>query len=159
MATWSFLLWFLLGVANGTISGLLPGLSGSVGIALMIPFTFDMEATQAIGLFVAALAGQNFAGSITAILIHMTGSSVNAATTYDGYPPARQGRGGFAIGVSAMSSFLGSLIGILIILALFPLTRSIILSFSFPDFTMLGVLGLTIIAVASRGAMIKGLIA
>ncbi|PZF80364.1 tripartite tricarboxylate transporter permease [Jiangella anatolica] len=159
MMSWSFLLWFLLGVANGTISGLLPGLSGSVGIALMIPFTFDMEATQAIGLFVAALAGQNFAGSITAILINTPGSSVNAATTYDGYPLARQGRGGFAIGVSAMASFLGSLIGILIILALFPLTREIILSFSFPEFTMLGVLGLTIIAVASRGAMIKGLIA
>ncbi|WP_157987865.1 tripartite tricarboxylate transporter permease [Jiangella endophytica] len=159
MATWSFLLWFLIGVLNGTIFGLLPGLSGSVGIALMIPFTFDMEPMQAMGLFVAALAGQNFAGSITAILINTPGSSVNAATTYDGYPLSRQGRGGFAIGVSAMASFLGSLIGIAIIIALFPLTRSILLSFSFPELTMLGVLGLAVIAVASRGSMIKGLIA
>lgn len=159
MATWSFLLWFFIGVLNGTIFGLLPGLSGSVGIALMIPFTFDMEPMQAMGLFVAALAGQNFAGSITAILINTPGSSVNAATTYDGYPLSRQGRGGFAIGVSAMASFLGSLIGIAIIIALFPLTRSILLSFSFPELTMLGVLGLAVIAVASRGSMIKGLIA
>lgn len=158
MATWGFLLAFLLGAANGMFFALLPGLSGSVGIALMIPFTFSLGVTEAMGLFVAALAGQNFAGSITAILINTPGSSPSAATTFDGYPLAQMGRGGFAIGVSAMASFLGSLIGICVILALFPAMRVIILSFSFPEFTMLGVVGLTVIAVAARGSMIKGLI-
>jgi TctA family transporter len=158
MQSWMFLLAFLIGCANGMFFALLPGLSGSVGIALMIPFTFGLGVTEAMALFVSALAGQNFAGSITAILINTPGSSPSAATTFDGYPLARQGRGGFAIGVSAAASFLGSLIGIVVILALFPVMRSVILSFSFPEFTMLGVVGLAVIAVASRGSVIKGLI-
>jgi TctA family transporter len=159
MQSWVFLLAFLLGCANGMLTGLLPGLGGSVGIALMIPFTYGMDTASAMGLFVAALAGQSFTGSITAILLNVPGSSPSAATTLDGYPLAQQGRGGFAIGVSATASFLGSLVGPLCLLALIPLVRPIVLAFSFPEFTMLGILGLTIIAMASRGSMFKGIVA
>ena len=159
MASWGFVLGVSIGVINGMIFGLLPGLSGSVGIALMIPFTFAMEPTTAMGLFVGALSSQTFAGSISAILLNTPGTSPNAATTFDGYPLARQGRAGFAIGISAMASFLGSLIGVLILIALFPLMRGIILAFSFPEFTMLGVVGLAAIAVASRGSTLKGILA
>ena len=159
MATWGFVLGLSIGILNGMIFGLLPGLSGSVGIALMIPFTFGMEPTTAMGLFVGALSSQTFAGSISAILLNTPGTSPNAATTFDGYPLARQGRGGFAIGISAMSSFLGSVIGVAILIALFPLMRGVILAFSFPEFTMLGVLGLAAIAVASRGSTLKGILA
>lgn len=159
MQSWVFLLAFLLGCLNGMLTGLLPGLGGSVGIALMIPFTYDMDTASAMGLFVAALAGQSFTGSITAILLNVPGSSPSAATTIDGYPLARQGRGGFAIGISATASFLGSLVGPLCLVALIPLVRPIVLAFSFPEFTMLGILGLTIIAMASRGSMFKGIVA
>jgi TctA family transporter len=159
MQSWAFLLAFLLGCVNGIVFGMLPGLSGSVGIALMIPFSYAMQPEAAMGLFVAALAGQTFAGSISAILLNTPGTSPNAATTFDGYPLARQGRGGFAIGISATASLLGSFVGLIVLIVLFPVMRSIILAFSFPEFTMLGVLGLTAIAVASRGSMIKGLIA
>jgi len=159
MASWGFVLGLSIGILNGMIFGLLPGLSGSVGIALMIPFTFAMEPTTAMGLFVGALSSQTFAGSVSAILLNTPGTSPNAATTFDGYPLARQGRAGFAIGISAMASFLGSLIGVAIIVALFPLMRQIILSFSFPEFTMLGVVGLAAIAVASRGSTLKGILA
>ena len=159
MQSWAFLLAFLVGCLNGIIFGMLPGLSGSVGIALMIPFTYAMQPEAAMGLFVAALAGQTFAGSISAILLNTPGTSPNAATTFDGYPLARQGRGGFAIGISATASLLGSFVGLIVLIVLFPVMRSIILAFSFPEFTLLGVLGLTAIAVASRGSMIKGLIA
>lgn len=157
MQSWAFLLAFLIGCLNGIVFGMLPGLSGSVGIALMIPFTYSMSATEAMALFVAALSGQTFAGSIAAILLNTPGTSPNAATTFDGYPLARQGRGGFAIGISATSSFVGSLIGVVLLIALFPLMRPIILAFSTPEFTMLGVLGLAAIAVASRGSLLKGL--
>lgn len=153
-----FLLAFAIGVLNGMLFGALPGLSGSVGIALMIPLTFGMGASQAMALFVGALAAQTFAGSITAILINTPGTAPNAATTFDGYPLARAGRGGFALGISATSSALGSLIGVLLLVALFPAVRSIILAVSFPEFTMLGVMGLTVIAVASRGSLFKGII-
>lgn len=158
MASWGFVLGLSIGILNGMIFGILPGLSGSVGIALMIPFTFGMEPTTAMGLFVGALSAQTFAGSISAILLNTPGTSPNAATTFDGYPLARQGRGGFAIGISAMSSFMGSLIGVAILIALFPLMRGVILAFSFPEFTMLGVLGLAAIAVASRGSTLKGIL-
>ena len=153
----SVLIAFLIGVANGLFFGLLPGLSGSVGIALMIPLATGIGATQAIVLFAAALSGQTFAGSIAAILLNTPGTSPNAATTFDGYPLTRAGRGGFAIGISATASALGTAIGTVVIMALFPVVRSVILAFSFPEFTMLGVLGLAAIALASRGSQLKGL--
>lgn len=159
VATWQFLVAFLIGCANGMLTGLLPGLGGSVGIALMIPFTYGMETTTAMGLFVAALAGQSFCGSVSAILLNIPGSSPSAATTLDGYPLARMGKGGFAIGISAAASSLGALIGTIVLIALIPAVRPLVLSFSFAEFTLLGVLGLTIIAMASRGSMIKGIIA
>src|SRR6201991_3312338 len=158
MASWTFLAAFLIGCVNGMITGLLPGLGGAVGIALMIPFTYNLDTATAMGLFVAALAGQTFCGSVTAILLNVPGSSPNAATTLDGYPLTRQGRGGFAIGISASSSFLGAMIGTLVLIALIPLVRPLVLAFSFPEFFMLGVLGLTIIAMAARGSMLKGVI-
>lgn len=155
---WAFLAAFLIGCVNGIVFGMIPGLSGSVGIALMIPFTYAMGPAEAMALFVAALSGQSFAGSITAILINVPGSSPSAATTIDGFPLARKGLGGFAIGISAAASFLGSVIGTLVLIALFPVVRGIILAFSFPEFAMLGVMGLAVIALASRGSLLKGLI-
>lgn len=155
----SVLIAFALGLANGMIFGILPGLSGSVGIALMIPLTYGMGAGEAMTLFVAALSGQTFAGSISAILLNTPGTSPNAATTFDGYPLARAGRGGFAIGISAGASAMGSVVGVLVLVALFPVMRSVILAFSFPEFAMLGLVGIMAIALASRGSLAKGLIA
>lgn len=153
------LLFLALGILNGMVFGLLPGLSGSVGIALMIPLTYGLSLEQAMVLFVAALSGQTFSGSIGAILLKMPGTSPNAATTFDGYPLAQQGRGGFAIGISAMASAMGSLIGVVVLIALLPVVRQTILLFGYPEFTMLGILGLTAIALASRGTLLKGLVA
>ena len=151
------LLFFLLGTLNGMLFGLLPGLSGSVGIALMIPLTYGISLNQALTLFVAAMSGQTFAGSIGAILINMPGTAPNAATTFDGYPLTRRGRGGFAIGISAMSSAMGSLIGCVVLVVLLPVVRATILAFGYPEFTLLGVVGLAAIAMASRGTLLKGL--
>ncbi len=158
LLTWPLPLWFAVGVLNGMLFGLLPGLSGSVGIALMIPLTFGFGAGEAMALFVGALGGQTFSGSITAILLNTPGTSPNAATTLDGYPLARQGRGGFAIGISATASAMGSVIGLVVLLILLPIVREIILAFSFPEFMMLAVMGLAAIAAASTGSLFKGLI-
>jgi len=156
--TWPMPLWFLVGMINGMLFGPLPGLSGSVGIALMIPLTFGFSTAEAMTLFVGALGGQTFSGSVTAILLNTPGTAPNAATTLDGYPLARQGRGGFAIGISATASAMGSIIGLVLLVALLPFVRAIILSFSFPELTMLAVLGLAAIAAASTGSLAKGLI-
>lgn len=155
---WPLPLWFVIGILNGMIFGLLPGLSGSVGIALMIPLTFGLGLGEAMALFVGALGGQTFSGSVTAILLNTPGTSPNAATTLDGYPLARQGRGGFAIGVSASASALGSVLGLLILVLMLPVVRQIILAFSFPEITMLAVMGLAAIAAASTGSLLKGMI-
>ncbi|HSG79971.1 MAG TPA: tripartite tricarboxylate transporter permease [Acidimicrobiia bacterium] len=158
LLVWPLPLWFLLGVLNGLVFGILPGLSGSVGIALMVPLTFSLDAGESMALFVAALSGQTFAGSITAILLNTPGTSPNAATTLDGYPLARQGRGGFAIGISATASALGSVVGVMVLIALLPVVREIILAFSFPEFALLALMGLAAIAAASSGSLVKGLI-
>jgi TctA family transporter len=155
---WPLPLYFALGVLNGLVFGLLPGLSGSVGIALMIPLTFGLSAGQSMALFTAALSGQTFAGSISAILLNTPGTSPNAATTLDGYPLARQGRGGFAIGISATASAMGSAIGVVVLIALLPVVRQVILAFSFPEFALLALMGLAAIAAASQGSLFKGLI-
>lgn len=155
---WPLPLWFVVGLLNGLIFGLLPGLSGSVGIALMVPFTFGFEPEEAMALFVTALSAQTFAGSISAILLNTPGTSPNAATTLDGYPLARQGRGGFAIGISATASALGSVVGLIVLVALLPVVRNVILAFSFPEFTMLAIMGLAAIAAASSGSLVKGII-
>lgn len=154
----SVLLAFLVGVLNGLVFGAIPGLSGSLGIALMIPFSYGLGAEAAIVLFAGAMSGQTFAGSVSAILINTPGTSPNAATCFDGYPLTKQGRGGFAIGVSATASALGTVVGALSLVLLIPFVREIILAFSFPEFTMLAVLGLAAIAVASQGNRLLGLI-
>ena len=156
--TGAVLLAFLLGTLNGIFFGMIPGLSGSLGIALMIPFTYGMDGSSAIVLFCAAMSGQTFAGSISAILINTPGTSPNAVTCFDGYPLAKQGRGAFAIGISAASSALGTLFASLVIVAALPFVRAIILRFSFPEFTMLAVLGIAAIALASSGSRILGLV-
>lgn len=159
LLSWPLLLFFLLGTLNGLIFGILPGLSGSVGIALMIPLTFGIDISEAIVLFTAALSGQTFAGSITAILLNTPGTAPNAATTFDGYQLSRQGKAGYALGISAMASSLGSLVGVVVLVVLLPAVRVFILSFSYPEFMLLAMMGLAAIAAASRGSLIKGLIA
>lgn len=151
-------MFFAIGIANGMFFGAVPGLSGSVGIALMIPLVGEIGADKAIILFCAALSAQTFAGSMSAILLNTPGTAPNAATTLDGYPMTLQGKAGMALGISACASAMGTLIGTVIIVVLLPFVRAIILSFSFPEFALLALVGLAGIAVASKGAILKGLI-
>jgi putative tricarboxylic transport membrane protein len=146
-------------MANGMFTGFIPGLSGAVGIALMIPLIGGIGPEKAIILFCAALAGQSFAGSISAILLNTPGATPNAATMLDGYPMTLQGKGGMALGISATASAMGGLIGTLIIVILLPFVRAIVLAFSFPELALLMLVGLSTVAVISKGAILKGYIA
>jgi putative tricarboxylic transport membrane protein len=159
MFTWSGLMFFAIGMANGMFTGFIPGLSGAVGIALMIPLIGGIGPEKAIILFCAALAGQSFAGSISAILLNTPGATPNAATMLDGYPMTLQGKGGMALGISATASAMGGFIGTLIIVILLPFVRAIVLAFSFPELALLMLLGLSTVAVISKGAILKGYIA
>lgn len=148
----------VLGTLVGLLFGMFPGLGGPVALALLIPMSFGMDQGSAMVLFASAMGGVTFGGSVTAILLNTPGTAPNAATMFDGYPMARQGRAGEAIGASAASSAIGAIIGLVFLVALIPVARSVILAFQPPEFFWLSIFGLSIIAVVSMGNVLKGLI-
>lgn len=156
--TWPTVGILVIGTIIGLVFGMFPGLGGPVALALLIPVSFGMDQGNAIVLFGSAMGGVTFGGSVTAILINTPGTAPNAATMFDGYPLARQGRAGEAIGASATSSAIGAIIGLVILVLLIPVARNVILAFQPPEFFWLAVLGLTVIAAVSQDNMIKGLI-
>jgi putative tricarboxylic transport membrane protein len=153
------MIYVLLGVVMGLAFGVIPGLGGTTALALLIPVTYAMDPVSAMYLAGGVMGATSFGGSISAILLNTPGTAPNAATTFDGYPLARQGKAGLAIGAAATASAMGGLIGILTLLLLIPLAREVVLLFGPAEFFLLAVLGLAAIAVSSRGKLLRGLIA
>lgn len=142
----------------GMFMGILPGLGGTVTIALLIPLTFGMDPLLAFMLLAAAKGGTNFGGSVTAILLNTPGATPNAATILDGYPMARSGEGGRAIGASAMASASGAIIGILLVLLSIPIMVQIVLLFGPPEIFWLALVGIALLSSVVRGDTLAGLI-
>lgn len=147
------------GVLVGLTFGVVPGLGGTTALALLIPVTYAMDPVAAMYLAGGCMGATSFGGSLTAILLNTPGTPPNAATTYDGYPLTLQGKAGLAIGASATASALGGLIGLISLLLVIPLARNIIYLFGPPEFFLLTILCLTAIAVATRGKLLRGLVA
>jgi putative tricarboxylic transport membrane protein len=105
-------LWMaVVGCFFGTLVGVLPGLGASATIALLIPFTFGMSATPAMIMICSLYYGSKYGGSITSILINIPGENASVVTTFDGYQMALQGRAGAALGIAAIGSFIGGILG------------------------------------------------
>ena len=151
-------LYLFLGVFVGLIFGAVPGLGGTTAIALLMPLTFGMEPWLAITMVGGVMGATSFGGSVAAILLNTPGIAPNAATCFDGYPLAQQGKAGMAIGAAAAASSTGGLIGIFTLIAIIPIAKLIVLSFGPPEFFMLALLGLSAIAVSTGGAFLRGLI-
>jgi putative tricarboxylic transport membrane protein len=147
-----------LGTGIGLLFGAIPGLGGTTALALLIPLTFGMNPESAIILVGGIMGGVPFGGSLSAILLNTPGSAPNAATCFDGYPLARQGEAGKAIGAAATASALGGLLGVAAMLAVIPIAKLIVLLFGPPEFFMLAILGLSAIAVSTGGKLLRGLI-
>jgi putative tricarboxylic transport membrane protein len=146
------------GVLWGIFGGALPGISPSVAMALLLPFTYGMDPTTAIVLLASVYVGAEYGGSIPAILIRTPGTNAAAATTIDGYEMARQGRPGEALGISLVSGLVGGLLGLaVLVLATEPLA-AVALAFTPPAYFALGVLGLSVIASLSGRSLLKGAI-
>src|SRR5712675_3223409 len=116
----------VIGVTLGTIIGVLPGLGGANGVAILLPLTFSMAqspggTTSAIILLSCIYWGALFGGAITSILFNIPGEPWSVATTFDGYPMAQQGRAGEALTASFTSSFIGALFAVIMITFLAPL--------------------------------------
>lgn len=128
----------------GIIVGMLPGLTATMGIALMTTLTFKMAANNAIIILICMYIGAIYGGSRSAILLNIPGTPANAATAVDGYPLAKQGLAGKAIGIATTGSFLGSVIGMLFLATLTPLIGSVALQFKSFEFFWFSIFGIII---------------
>jgi putative tricarboxylic transport membrane protein len=152
-------LFLLLGVLVGLGFGVMPGIGGTTAIALLTPLTFTLESSQAMLLMGGIMGAVSTGGSITSILLNTPGNAPNAATCLDGYPLAQQGKAGLAIGAAAGASTIGGIIGIVTLIAVIPVMKSIVLLFGPPEYFVLALMGLAAIAVATGGRFLRGLIA
>jgi putative tricarboxylic transport membrane protein len=149
-----------MGMGLGLVFGAVPGLGGTTALALLLPLTYGLDTISALALSGGVMGAVPMGGSISAILLNTPGSAPNAATCIDGYPLARQGKAGLAIGAAASANSIGGLIGTLSLLIVLPAARRLVLAFGPPEFFLLSVLGLVMVASASRKArVLQGLVA
>ncbi|TFG82776.1 MAG: transporter [Spirochaetales bacterium] len=128
----------------GIIIGMLPGLTATMGVALLTTLTFHMAPNNAILILICMYIGAIYGGSRSAILLNIPGTPANAATTVDGYPLALQGKAGTAIGIATTGSFLGSVIGMLAMLIFTPLIGTVALRFQSFEFVWFSIFGIII---------------
>jgi len=147
-----------LGATGGVLLGAIPGMTATMGVALLIPFSFGMDLIPSIGLLLGIYCGGMYGGSISAILIHAPGTPSAAATLLDGYPMCQKGQAGKALSVAMFSSFCGGIIGALIMTFLSPLIADLAMNFGPGEMFMLAFFGLSVIISISGKSITKGLI-
>ena len=150
-------MFMVLGTVIGLWVGVLPGLGGPVAMAILIPFTFSMDPLSALLMLASISVGAAFGGSVTSILLNIPGEASSAATAYDGYPMAQQGKAKVAMGLSAGASMAAAIAGVLILMFASGPVAKAALAFSPAEYFALAILGLTVVSVAALGSTIKGL--
>jgi putative tricarboxylic transport membrane protein len=128
----------------GIVVGALPGLTATLGVALLTTLTFKMAAADAILILICMYVGAIYGGSRSAILLNIPGTPANAATTLDGFPLARRGEAGRAMGIATTGSFLGTMIGIFFLATIAPVLAEFALEFGAFEFFWLAVFGIVI---------------
>jgi putative tricarboxylic transport membrane protein len=142
----------------GVVIGVLPGLGATTGAALLLPFTLTMAPVHAIAVLATIYVSATFAGSITAILINTPGTAAAAATTFDGYPLAKRGEAGRALGVAVVSSTVGGVFSVIVLCICAPLLARVAYEFRPPEYFALAVFGLSMLASISAGGAVRNLI-
>lgn len=132
--TGQHILMMFIGVTLGILIGVLPGLGGPNGVAILLPLTFSMEPTAGIILLSCLYWGALFGGAITSILFNIPGEPWSVATTFDGYPMAQKGKAGEALTAAFSGSFIGAFFSVMLITFLAPLVASFALKFGPPEF-------------------------
>ncbi|MCW5744678.1 MAG: tripartite tricarboxylate transporter permease [Alphaproteobacteria bacterium] len=143
----------------GIVVGALPGLTATMGVALMTTLTFTMPHTEAILVLVCIYVGAIYGGSRSAILLNIPGTPASACSTLDGYPLARQGLAGRAMGISTSGSWLGTLFGTLCVATLTPVLAELALTFQSYEFFWIATFGIVIAGTLSGGDALKGYLA
>ena len=149
----------LVGAFLGYLIGAIPGLGPTLGVSLLIPFTYSVDPLVAVVTLVSLYAAAEYGGAISAILINSPGTAAAVATSWDGYPLTRQGKAGLALNVSIISSGIGIFIStILLFFTAVPLSE-FALNFGPEAYFSLAVMGLSLVSIFSTGSLIKGGIA
>lgn len=149
----------LIAVLIGLVVGATPGIGGRLSIALAIPFVFGMDMTQGAVFLLCMHAVNGTSGQISSIMFGVPGDGDDAATTIDGYPMAKKGEAGRALGASITASGFGGIVGAGVFALMIPVLEPVVLAFSPAEFFLLAILGITFIAfLAGGGNIFKGMI-
>ncbi|GHE05889.1 membrane protein [Defluviimonas sp. 20V17] len=148
----------IIGVIAGIVVGAMPGLSATMAISVLVPFTFGLEPLVALGLMAGIYNGAMYGGAIPAVLLRIPGTPAAVATTFDGYPMAQKGEGGFALQVAVVSSALGGIASAFALMLLAPPLSRVTLLFGPSEVFWVAVFGLASIIFLLGGNPIKGLI-
>ncbi|WP_227268566.1 tripartite tricarboxylate transporter permease [Roseobacter weihaiensis] len=148
----------LVGTIGGLILGATPGLSPTMAVALLIPFTFQLEATQGLILLGAAYTSTVAGGAVSAILLKIPGAPANIATTLDGHTMAQNGQGTKALQLSFLSSAVGGIFGVMLLIFLTPVLAQWALAFGPSHLFWLAILGVTVIGTLDSKSVVKGLL-
>ncbi|MDH5513350.1 MAG: tripartite tricarboxylate transporter permease, partial [Gammaproteobacteria bacterium] len=148
----------LAGTVGGVLVGAMPGLSSTMATALLLPFTLTMQPIPAIALLSALYCAGTFGGSITAILVNAPGAPPAAATAFDGYPLAQQGRAGLALGIATVSSAIGGIFSIIVLIVAAPMLARVAYDFGPPEYFALALFGLSMLASISGESAFKNLL-
>ncbi len=146
-----------LGTLVGILAGAMPGLSSIMALSIMTPFTFVFPGTAGIMMLLGVFCGAIYGGSITAILINTPGTANSAATCLDGYPMAKGGHPGRALGISTTASTFGGLFSAMMLFLTAPLLAKFALKFGGPEYFALGIFGLSIVTGVSSKSALKGI--
>ncbi|MCJ7819219.1 MAG: tripartite tricarboxylate transporter permease, partial [Syntrophales bacterium] len=145
------------GVSAGLLAGAMPGLTATMSLAVLLPFTFTMPPLHGLVALGAVYMGAIYGGSFAAILVNTPGTPSSIATAFEGYPMAKNGRAIEAINIATVSSAIGGLAGVLFLLLLSPPLARLSLRFGPAEYFWVAMLGLTLIASLSEGSLLKGL--
>ncbi|WP_422102545.1 tripartite tricarboxylate transporter permease [Vreelandella sp.] len=149
----------ILGVLFGIVGGSIPGFTVTMAILVVFPFTFAMDPVSGVSLMVGVFVGGYSGGIVSGVMLGIPGTPSSITTVYDGYPMAQKGEPGRALGIGVMSSFLGTIISVAVLVFFGPLIASFSMNFRPWEITALIIFALTLVAGLSNGALLKGLLA
>lgn len=157
--TWTNMMWVFIGGTLGTVIGMLPGLGPATGVAILIPIVFGMNPATALITMAAVYYGAMFGGSRASIMINVPGDASAIVSCFDGYPMSRKGKAGTALAISAIASFIGGMIGMVLLIFLAQPVANAALRFGPPEMFALLLFSLVATITLSEGSLLKGLIA
>lgn len=156
--SWEAIIFVFIGVLLGTIIGMIPGLGPITAIAIMIPVTYGMDPAIALVMMAGVYYGSMYGGSTSSILLNAPGVAGTVAASFDGYPMAQQGKAGKALAISAIASFVGGTVSVILLTLFAPALASVAIAFGPPEYFALMLLGLTAISSLTDGSTVKALI-